>query len=174
MIMVVVVIADAGRDHAAIKKPPHRRLGLRSHLWQVSDAISTGSILLRPDYFGWVINKRAAIRAATLIELLVWHFAAHAHDQSRPELNSCFESLKSGKGPCCSHADGTALSDIDWEVRNGHYRVRIQGEWWDVPDEAVIKEPNRAGRTMVWPHYSWALDKLLRVDILCFMPGAMI
>ena len=98
MIMVVVVIADAGRDYAAIKKPPHRRLGLRSHLWQVSGAISTGSILLRPDYFGWVINKRAAIRAATLIVLLVWHFAAHAHDQSRPELNNWFESLKSGKG----------------------------------------------------------------------------
>jgi hypothetical protein len=39
--------------------------------------------------------------------LPIWHFAARAHDHSRPELNSWFESLKSGKGPCCSGADGT-------------------------------------------------------------------
>jgi hypothetical protein len=29
--------------------------------------------------------------------------------------------------------------------------VRIEGRWWDVPDEAVIDEPTRAGRTMVGP-----------------------
>ena len=39
----------------------------------------------------------------------------------------------------------------DWESESGHYRVRIEGEWVDVPDEAVITEPNRVGRTMVWP-----------------------
>src|ERR1700747_959735 len=63
-------------------------------------------------------------------------------------LHNWFESLRSGKGPCCSDADGRALSDVDWETKDGHYRVFIEGEWWDVPDEAVIKEPNRAGRTM--------------------------
>ena len=34
------------------------------------------------------IFSMAAITAVTLIVLLVWHFAAHAHDHSRPELNS--------------------------------------------------------------------------------------
>ena len=38
----------------------------------------------------------------------------------------------------------------------------------DVPDDALITEPNRVGRTMVWP---------LRFDgqilIRCFMPGSM-
>ena len=29
--------------------------------------------------------------------------------------------------------------------------MRLDGEWIDVPDEAVITEPNRIGRTMVWP-----------------------
>jgi hypothetical protein len=120
------------------------------------------------------IFSMAAVTAATLVVLLVWHFAAHAHDHSRPELNSWFEGLKSGKGPCCSGADGTALSDADWEVRDGHYRVRIEGQWWDVPEQAVIKEPNRAGRTMVWPFYEWTLGKPLQIDIRCFMPGAMI
>ena len=114
----------------------------------------------------------AAITAATLIVLL-GHFVAHAHDHSRPELNNWFEGLKSGKGPCCSDADGTALSDVDWEAKDGHYRVRIEGQWWDVPDEAVIKEPNRAGRTMVWPIYYRAIGGPLRLEIRCFMPGTM-
>jgi hypothetical protein len=88
-------------------------------------------------------------------------------------LKSWFESLRSHNGPCCSDADGTALSDVDWEARDGHYRVRIEGQWWDVPDEALIKEPNRAGRTMVWPVYYRELDRSLRVEIRCFMPGSM-
>jgi hypothetical protein len=83
-------------------------------------------------------------------------------------LKQWFDSLKSGKGPCCSDADGTAVSDVDWESANGHYRVRLDGEWIDVPDEAVITEPNRVGRTMVWP-----LRGYLGVSIRCFMPGSM-
>ena len=88
-------------------------------------------------------------------------------------LKQWFDSLHSGKGPCCSDADGTALSDVDWEARDGHYRVRIEGQWWDVPDEAVIKEPNRAGRTMVWPIYYNATNHPLRVEVRCFIPGTM-
>ena len=90
-----------------------------------------------------------------------------------PELHRWFESLRSGKGPCCSDADGKALSDTDWEVKGGHYRVLIESQWWDVPNEAVIKGPNRAGRTMVWPVYYRVLDDQLRIDIRCFMPGVM-
>ena len=63
-------------------------------------------------------------------------------------LKQWFDSLHSGKGPCCSDADGTALSDVDWEARDGHYRVRIEGQWWDVPDEAVIK--SRTGLDGPW------------------------
>ena len=45
---------------------------------------------------------------------------------------------------------------------------RLENNWIDVPDDALITEPNRVGRTMVWP---------LRFDgqilIRCFMPGSM-
>jgi len=97
----------------------------------------------------------------------------HARDRGQyananPELKAWFEGLKSGKGPCCSDADGTAVSDVDWQSGNGHYRVRIEGEWVDVPDEAVITEPNRVGRTMVWP-----IRGYLGLTIRCFMPGSM-
>jgi hypothetical protein len=88
--------------------------------------------------------------------------------QQNPELHKWFEGLKSGKGPCCSDADGTAVSDVDWESYNGHYRVRLDNEWVDVPDEAVITEPNRIGRTMVWP-----IRGYLGISIRCFMPGSM-
>jgi hypothetical protein len=62
-----------------------------------------------------------------------------------------------------------AVSDVDWESKGGHYRVRLENNWIDVPDDdALITEPNRVGRTMVWP---------LRFDgeifIRCFMPGSM-
>ena len=73
-----------------------------------------------------------------------------------------------------SDADGTALSDVDWEAKGNHYRVRIEGQWFDVPDEAVITEPNRVGKTMVWPIYNRALGGTLSVEIRCFMPGSMI
>ena len=84
-----------------------------------------------------------------------------------------FEKLTSGKGPCCSDADGSVVLDSDWESKDGHYRVRIKDKWWDVPAEAVITEPNKVGRTMVWPIYYWNGNSLDRVDIRCFMPGAM-
>jgi len=44
-----------------------------------------------------------------------------------------------------------SLADVDWESKGGHYRVRIDGEWIECPTKAVITEPNRVGRTMVWP-----------------------
>jgi hypothetical protein len=97
----------------------------------------------------------------------------HARDRgqfasSNPEIKAWFDTLRSGKGPCCSDADGSAVSDVDWESGHGHYRVRIEGEWIDVPDEAVITEPNRVGRTMVWPIRGYG-----GLTIRCFMPGSM-
>jgi len=83
-------------------------------------------------------------------------------------LKSWFDHLASGKGLCCSMADGESVADPDWDSKEGHYRVRLENNWVDVPDDAVITEPNRAGRTMVWP---------IRYDgqilVRCFIPGSM-
>jgi len=91
-------------------------------------------------------------------------------------LHDWFEHLASRMGLCCSFADGYVVQDADWESKNGHYRVRVPKAedsdaviWVDVPDDAVITEPNRAGRTMVWPFYSHP-----GVWIRCFMPGSLI
>jgi hypothetical protein len=104
-----------------------------------------------------------------VVSLLVG--AVQARDDGRymqSPLKPWFDSLRSGKGPCCSGADGFAISDPDWESKNGHYRVRIEKEWIEVPDDAVITEPNRVGRTMVWP-----IKGALGISIRCFMPGSM-
>lgn len=95
-----------------------------------------------------------------------------AHDHNRPELDGWYKGLASGKGPCCDGSDATHLSDVDWDTkRDGdkvHYRVRIEGEWYDVPDDAVLTEPNKDGRTLVWPIRGWG-----GLTIRCFMPGSM-
>jgi len=132
-------------------------------------------------YLGRIVTPRKAARFRASLSLacalLLSALAApsmHARDldgryaAQNPELHQWFESLRSGKGPCCSDADGSAVSDVDWETAGGHYRVRIDGEWILVPDEAVITEPNRIGRAMVWP-----IKGYLGVSIRCFMPGSM-
>ena len=130
----------------------------------------------------WRIGPRLA-SALVLIALAAPFGNARDRGQfvnTNAELKAWFDGLRSGKGPCCSDADGSAISDSDWESKDGHYRVRVprygfvlEGQqqefvWVDVPEEAVISEPNRVGRTMVWPIYGY-----MGVTIRCFMPGSM-
>lgn len=128
-----------------------------------------------------------AAAAGALILLALGFGTTAARDDGRyaaSPLKPWFDSLKSGLGPCCSDADGTALADVDWESKDGHYRVRLGGQWIDVPDAAVLPGPNLDGRTMVWPHRRLRGDArdFLGADpdysaedwyIRCFIPGAM-
>ena len=91
-------------------------------------------------------------------------------------LHEWFNHLASRTGLCCSFADGYVVEDADWASANGHYRVRVPKAvgskemiWVEVPDDAVITEPNKAGRTMVWPLYGAE-----SIYIRCFLPGSMI
>ena len=66
----------------------------------------------------------------------------------------------------------------DWDTKDGHYRVYFHGlvirgtaipdGWVFVPDDAVLKEPNRYGPAVVWPYIIFNND----VGIRCFLPGA--
>ena len=132
---------------------------LKRYLDQASNTIMNAMIRTT------VLGLRFVVLGAAFIG------AAQARDDGRysqSPLKPWFDSLKSGKGPCCSDADGFAVSDPDWESRNGHYVVRIDNQWTDVPDDAVITEPNRVGRTMVWP-----IKGSLGISIRCFLPGSM-
>ena len=120
-----------------------------------------------------------AIVAAFVIALVVISLAvllaprAHARDDGRyagmdPVLHAWFDRLASGKGLCCSFADGFAIEDVDWDTQGGKYRVRLDGEWTVVPDSAVVTEPNKYGRAVVWPY----MDADGATRIRCFLPGA--
>ncbi len=116
------------------------------------------------------------MRMVPAILLLVVAAAASARDDGRyaaSPLKPWFDSLHSGRGPCCSDADGSAVADVDWESDRGHYRVRLEGIWIEVPDDAVITTPNRAGRTMVWPMTSRNGMVVEGITIRCFLPGPM-
>ena len=96
---------------------------------------------------------------------------APARDDGRyanSPLKSWFDQLASGKGLCCSFADGFRVDDVDWDTQDGHYRVRLNGEWIVVPDNAVVTEPNRFGPAVVWPY----MDSDGQTQIRCFLPGA--
>lgn len=97
-----------------------------------------------------------------------------AHDDGRfagSPLKPWFESLgtKAG-GLCCALADG--IVDVTWSTTpDGHYRVHVWGRWVDVPDEAVVKAPNRLGPAVVWP-YVQDIPSGILIQIKCFLPGA--
>jgi hypothetical protein len=76
----------------------------------------------------------------------------------------------SGKG-CCDTADGYP-AEADWDSDTGRYRVHIEGAWYDVPDEALVKTPNRLGYAVVWYYPIHELDGRMTPKIRCFLPGA--
>jgi hypothetical protein len=95
-----------------------------------------------------------------------------AHDDGQfanSPLKAWFDQLASGKGLCCSFADGVSVQDVDWDTTtDGRYRVRLNGQWIIVPDAAVVTEPNRFGPAVVWPYQ----DMNGATQIRCFLPGA--
>jgi hypothetical protein len=137
-----------------------------------SDDLNNNGLATAGRHRAWRLRRPLRYGVPVLLVILVSQLV-QARDRGQfantnSEIKAWFDTLRSGKGPCCSDADGTAVSDVDWESRNGHYRVRLEGDWIDVPEEAVITEPNRVGRTMVWPIRGYG-----GLSIRCFMPGSM-
>src|ERR1700749_2589404 len=83
-------------------------------------------------------------------------------------LKAWFDKLASGKGLCCSFADGVSVQDVDWDTQGNSYRVRINGQWVVVPDAAVGTEQNKFGSAVVWPYQD--IDGV--TQIRCFIPGS--
>ena len=109
--------------------------------------------------------------SVALIFSLLTILPARARDDGRfagSPLHAWFEQLMSGRGLCCSFADGVSVQDVDWEIQNGKYSVRLYGEWIAIPDDAVVTEPNLLGQAIAWPYM--AFDGT--VQVRCFLPGA--
>ena len=142
--------------------------------------VATGaevSIAMRPKAYAEPVNVvlttmcRLTISAAVVCITMFVPNQSHARDDGRfanSPLEEWFDRLASKNGLCCTFADGVSVQDVDWDTQNGRYRVRIQGEWIEVPDAAVITEPNRFGPAVVWPYN----DRYGNTQIRCFIPGA--
>lgn len=120
---------------------------------------------------------------------VVWRVPpARGHDHNRPDLTKWFMSLYSNHGAlCCDGSEAMHLSNVEWTAPDNsshHYRVKIpinanayararhseevETMWVDVPDDAVVDEPNKEGTALVWPTYGPPFGAAVR----CFMPGA--
>ena len=116
-----------------------------------------------------LFTTRTLCAAALLAAPFVYHGASvvQARDDGRyaqSPLKPWFDSLKSQKGFCCSVSDG---EDTEYEMRSEGYWAPIDGIWQRVPDEAVIKEPNKVGRAMKWIYMENG-EKKFR----CFLPAS--
>jgi len=112
-----------------------------------------------------------ALTAVALCMLASTPNGVSARDDGRyanSPLKPWFDQLASGKGLCCSFADGVKVENVDWDTQDGRYRVRLNGQWIIVPDAALVTEPNKFGPAVVWPYQ----DENHATQIRCFMPGA--
>lgn len=121
---------------------------------------------------------RAILKAIGLFFLtmvLLYPMMSHARDDGRyaqSPLNGWVKSLKDKRGiSCCDTADGFP-AEVEWDTKGERYRVRIEGEWYDVPADAVLEQPNRLGYPMVW--FTWQYENSVKTKplIRCFIAGA--
>jgi hypothetical protein len=88
-----------------------------------------------------------------------------------PAIREWIESLKDKTGlGCCATADGHP-AEYEWDIAGNQYKVRIEGAWYVVPDEAVVDGPNKLGYATVWYWWSWDIDGEKTYHIRCFLPG---
>lgn len=96
------------------------------------------------------------------------------YGQVDPEIRQWFRSQKSPKtgAICCNEADGVYAEE---QIRANHYWTRFpesNGEWMQVPDEVVIKDPNRNGAPVVWWYYEMSpVNGKRLLKIRCYAVG---
>ena len=92
---------------------------------------------------------------------------AHAHDHNRPELNDWMKGLHSANKTWCCRGDDHDPIDA-WETKGKSYRVKFRGEWYDVPESALVDGPNLGGDALLWMNKGWT-----GMSVRCFMPGSL-
>jgi hypothetical protein len=95
--------------------------------------------------------------------------------QADPQIRQWFRNQVSPRTGvhCCSEADGEYAEE---DIRDGHYWTRFSqsnGEWMQVPDDVVIKDPNRNGAPVVWWYADIDHGKRI-VKIRCYAVGSKV
>lgn len=138
---------------------------------QASDTTSSGAGTCA------AIGRVTAFIAATALSFALCP-AASATDHGQlgptsPEVKAWAGTLENKlKEGCCSTADGWKPEEVEYDMKGNKYRVKIDGEWYEVPSDAVVDGPNRFGFAVVWYYRSWLNGTKPSVSIRCFIPGA--
>jgi hypothetical protein len=129
-----------------------------------------------------IVRKSKAKPLITTLVFCAVSATAAAMDQGQfknvpPQIREWFETRRSQEGiPCCSYADGHRTG---YDMRQGQYWVPIEGEWYPVPPEALIKTANPVGEAIVWYHPQHGAEGSIfpgvpRTEwykIVCFVPS---
>jgi hypothetical protein len=105
---------------------------------------------------------------------------ADGHDHHRPDLKAWFQSLKSESGVACCDDGEAEHVEAAWDMARGGYKVFLKnpakpnesGKWFDVPDHAIVKQPNLNGVAMAWWYPFYDVDGTMTPQVRCFIPGA--
>ena len=128
----------------------------------------------------WIISRFLDVILRLLMAALLLSVAAAADTSARdygqyrdtdPAIKEWVQRLtdKNGQG-CCATADGHP-AEYEWDTAGNQYKVRIEGEWYDVPPEAIVDGPNKLGYATVWYRWDWNLDGKKTHHVRCFLPG---
>jgi len=91
---------------------------------------------------------------------------ASAHDHKHAERNEWLQTLHAKDKTWCCNGDDTDEIDA-WEAKADGYRVKYRGQWFDVPESAIVDAPNKTGEALLW------MSKGYLPAVRCFMPGSM-
>lgn len=117
--------------------------------------------MLRALWFGVVLL------VVVLVGAMLLAAKAFGHDHNHPERNDWLKSLHArNKTWCCNGNDHDPIDD--WETKGNSYRVKFRGEWFDVPEGAIIDGPNKAGDALLWMSKGYS-----GLSVRCFLPGSM-
>jgi hypothetical protein len=84
-------------------------------------------------------------RVGILLSVLAFCAVSQARDYGQynniqPEIRSWIESLRDAYGvSCCATADGYRPDEVEWDMADNHYRVKVENSWIVVPDSARSK-----------------------------------
>ena len=116
-----------------------------------------------------ILDPHAAARFVVVLiiaGLVAWGLFESRAEAQQPSLKEWFNSLRSPAGlVCCHNFDGISLEEDEWRPHGDKYQVRFKGEWIDVPESALITEPNRLGRAHLWMNANGT--------VRCFIGGAL-
>ena len=121
------------------------------------------------------LAMRMKIATTTLVAIVLGGIAAQAKMTTQlaqewgdipDNLRSWFKSVRSPHGvPCCDVADGHRTA---YDIRSDGYWVPIEGEWRQVPPDAVVYNAgNPVGEAVVW--YVRQGENVYHIR--CFVPG---